>query len=199
MKTNNSTRVRVFALILGAAFAVMLVVSVWDRNTRSSVAVNATEVTRGTSGETSADPAAMNAIGALMREAAHKPDDLNALLRLTEGLMAAGQWQSAENFAQKAAALEKDDTPDKRAEYLLAIIHHNQGRDEQAAEILERYLSRNENPSARYSLGILYNHFLNEPLKGREHLSRGLESGLGSEALRKAMRDELARPAHEVK
>lgn len=178
---------------MGVAFACMLAVSVWHRFTRPALVVNVAGGSRAAG--MAATPAEMDAVGPLMREVAKNPRDSRALARLIESLMALGQWQSAENFAEKAVALEGGDNEDYRASYLLAIIHHNQGRHEQAAEILEKILAKKENPSARYSLGILYNHFLGQPLKGREQLNRGLESGLGSESLRRAMRDELAKTA----
>lgn len=43
----------------------------------------------------------------------------------------------------------------------------------------------------RYSLGVLYIHFLNDPARGVEHLSAGLHDPKAGEDLKKGIRDEL--------
>lgn len=139
-------------------------------------------------------PEGMGAIGQLMREAAEHPKDKTILLRLVESLMAIGQWQSAENFVQKALDLNPEN-PDSRALYLLALARHNQGQHAQAAEILEKLLEKTENPSARYSLAILCIHYLHKPAEGIEQLRKGLAAQDAPPALRAAMEDELKKAA----
>lgn len=125
-----------------------------------------------------------------MQEVAANPKDREKTISLVEALMAAGQWQGAENFAQKALALD-DSSSDGRPMYLLAIIHHNKGEHAQAAELLEKTLEKGENPSARYSLGILYLHFLKRPEQGIAELRKGLAIPNLPESLRAAMQEEL--------
>lgn len=135
----------------------------------------------------------MAVIGQLMEQAAANPRDQELLLRLVEQLMAIGQWQSAENFAQRALALDPENSPNGRAMYLLAVIHHNQGRHKEAAELLEKLLAKDENPSARYSLGVLYLHFLHEPQAGIAQLEKGLQVHSLSPSLAAAMQEELTK------
>lgn len=132
----------------------------------------------------------MVAIGQLMETVSRNPHDIQALLRLTESLMAAGQWQGAQNFAQKALAEPGENS---RAMYLLAVIHHNQGRHKEAAELLEKLLEKEDNPSARYSLAILYIHFLNMPEEGRNQLLKGLASEGTSPNLIQVMQEEVGK------
>lgn len=173
-------------------FATMLGASLYNRFVHPDLVVSRM-------GDSSARPRdeateIMNAIGSLMQTVARNPKDKEALLRLTENLMAMGQWQTAENFAQKALALDKDGkNDDGRALYLMALIHHNLGRNDQAAETLEKMLEKYENPSARYSLGILYAHFLNRRDDAIKEFQKGIENKQVAPALKEALTRELER------
>lgn len=173
-------------ILLALLFLSMLVVSLWQRFTHPDLVISRTP-------DVSRQNDAMSGIGALMEAAARNPDNRDILLRLVENLIAVGQWASAENFAQKTLALDKPGEENPRAIYLLAVAHHNQGRHAEAAELLEKLLSRSENPSARYSLGILYIHYLHEPAAGIAHLEKGLLAPGLSAALERTIRDELVR------
>ena len=150
-----------------------------------------------------AAPGAMGAIGELMRMATANPGDKKILIRLAENLMALGEWRAAENFAQKAMAIGGKENPDARALYLYALIQHNLGRNDQAAELLEKLLEKEDNPSARYSLGILYAHYLKRPADGVREFQKGIENPAASQSLKDAMLGELdklaAKPGQEGK
>lgn len=133
----------------------------------------------------------MGQIGQLMEQVAKNPTDLEATIRLTENLMAIGQWESAENFAQKALSMTPADSQEIRPLYLLGLIHHNRGENEQAAELLEKTLEKDDNPSARYSLGILYLHYLKQRERGLEHLRKALASNRATPSLKAAITEEL--------
>lgn len=136
-------------------------------------------------------PEMNNVIGMLMQRVSKNPQDLEATLQLTENLMAIGQWQGAENFANKALALTSANPSEIRPLYLLSLIHHNRGEQEQAAELLEKVLEKQDNPSARYNLGILYAHYLNKPEKALEEFRlAAAQEGL-SPGLKAAIEDEL--------
>lgn len=185
---------RLVAIILASAMVAVLLVSLWWRFNHPSLTIN-----RFGGQRQQAMPAAdknMEAIGALMEKVARNPHDVATLLQLTESLMAVGQWDSAENFALKAMNEGNDENP--RAMYLLAVIHHNKGQHESAAELLENLLAKRENPSARYSLAILYIHFLNKPEAGRAQLEKGLSLENAPQGLIDAMQQELGKlPAIE--
>lgn len=136
-------------------------------------------------------PDNMEFIGRLMQMVSKNPQDLEATLKLSESLMAMGQWQSAENFAQKAMSLASGNPDETRPLYLLSLIHHNAGKNEQAAELLEKILEKEDNPAARYNLGILYIHYLKQPQKGQEQFRKALaHKGLAA-SLKAAITEEL--------
>lgn len=55
---------------------------------------------------------------------------------------------------------------------MLGIIQHSQNRNAEAAASLEKVVAAREDPSVRYSLGILYAYYLEQPDKGLEQLQR---------------------------
>lgn len=193
MTSINNTRpvARVFICAMALCFLVMLGTSLFQRFSNPSLTVHIISGAPASAQNQQAVPDNMEIIGQLMREVAANPADREKTINLVEALMAAGQWQVAENFAQKALALGNAGGEDTRPLYLLAIIHHNKGEHAQAAELLEKTLEKGENPSARYSLGILYLHFLKQPEKGIEQLQRGLDLPDLSPSLQGAMREEL--------
>lgn len=174
-------------IFLAIFLGVMLLASIWWRFYEPSLTVHIVPQQRE-GGMPAVSDNGMNAVGSLMEHVAKNPHDVSAMLQLTENLMAMGQWDGAENFAQKAMSEPGDNA---RAMYLLAVIHHNKGQHAEAAELLEKLLKNGENPSARYSLGILYIYFLKNPELGREHLEQGLRDADTPEALTQAMREEL--------
>lgn len=127
-------------------------------------------------------------VGRLMQQAARNPDDASVQLELAERLMRLGSWEGAENFAARALALAPEDT---RTRYLLGVIRHNQGRHAEAATLLEEVLQRRDSAPVRYSLGVLYLHYLNQAARGIEHLSAGLHAPDADESLKAAIRQEL--------
>lgn len=182
-------REKVLLSLLGLGLGCMLITSLYQRFAHPELTVS--RLTEARSAKMPEAVENMGLIGSLMDAVAKNPQDRDALLKLTENLMAAGEWQAAENFAQRLVALEGGSQT--RPLYLLAVIHHNQGRHAQAAEILEKLLSEQENPSARYSLAVLYLHFLDKRTAGVEQLRKGLAIPNLSQSLAAAMREELAR------
>lgn len=188
MTSKLDHRQLIVVIFVALCLLAMLGASLWHRFSNPGLTVS--RFAQGKSEEAAPADRNMVAIGQLMEVVARNPHDIQALLRLTESLMAAGQWEGAENFAQKALA-EPGENP--KAMYLLAVIHHNQGRHKDAAELLEKLLEKEDNPSARYSLGILYIHFLNMPEAGRKQLTLGLSSDGASPSLVQAMQEELGK------
>ena len=95
---------------------------------------------------------------------------------------------AAETFAQRAITL---DAGNSKPLYLLGVIMHNQGRNKEAAEALEKVLAIKDEASVRYSLGVLYLYFLENPAKGIEHLTAGLQDPKASDELKAAITQEL--------
>ena len=170
------------ALLLALSLAAMLVISLTERFKHPQITVHVQPAPQA--------PAGMggDAIGALMQEVAKNPQNVDALLHLVEALMTAQNWEAAETFAQRASTL---DVNNPQPLYLLGVIKHNQGKHKEAAELLEKVVALHDNASVRYSLGVLYIHFLNDPARGVEHLSAGLHDPKAGEDLKKGIRDEL--------
>ena len=127
-------------------------------------------------------------IGKLMRQIAENPNDSTAMIHLVEHLIGAQNWDAAETFAQRAITL---DAANSKPLYLLGVIMHNQGRNKEAAEALENVLVIKDEGSVRYSLGVLYIYFLENPAKGVQHLTAGLNDPKASDELKKAIMQEL--------
>ncbi|MBQ9407455.1 MAG: hypothetical protein IJU37_12055 [Desulfovibrio sp.] len=127
-------------------------------------------------------------LGALMRQVAMEPQNMDVLLELVEQLASVQSWEAAETFAQRAVA---QDAGNVKAQYLLGVILHNQGRHREAADALERVLTLRDEASARYSLGVLFTYFLNDAPRGRMHWEAGLQDNDASEELKQAIRAEL--------
>ena len=127
-------------------------------------------------------------IGKLMRQIAENPNDSTAMIHLVEHLIGAQNWDAAETFAQRAITL---DAGNSKPLYLLGVIMHNQGRNKEAAEALEKVLAIKDEASVRYSLGVLYIYFLEDPKRGVEHLRAGLKDTTASEELKVAMQQEI--------
>lgn len=129
-------------------------------------------------------------VGRMMKEAAAKPGDAVLLARLAAGLLERGELDAADDFIRRS--LEAD-ANNANALHLAGVIRHMQGRHEEAAAFLEKSLGSAESAAARYSLGVLYSHFLHDRQKGIENFRKGLgDKGL-TPALRGALEKELAK------
>lgn len=178
-------RARVLVIALGLGLAAMLVASLAERFTSPGLTVRHFAAQTGT-GQT--PPDSPDEVGRLMQEVARDPGNKAALVQIAERLMAMGSWDGAESFATRALAL---DPQDARTRYLLGVIRHNQGKHAEAAKLLEEALRTQESAPMRYSLGVLYLHYLNEPARGVEQLSMALHDPDADESLRQSIRAEL--------
>ena len=178
-----NTPARALALLLALSLAAMLVISLTERFKHPQITVHVQPAPQA--------PAGMggDAIGALMQEVAKNPQNVDALVHLVEALMTAQNWEAAETFAQLAST---PDVNNPQPLYLLGVIKHNQGKHKEAAELLEKVVALHDNASVRYSLGVLYIHFLNDPARGVEHRA-GLHDPKAGEDLKKGIREELER------
>ena len=182
-KRTTSSRALIIVLALG--LVIMLAASLKERFEKPSL----TEQRRpGPAAQAGGQDDDAQQIGKLMRQVAENPNDSTAMIHLVEHLVSAQNWDAAETFAQRAVTL---DTGNSKPLYLLGVIMHNQGRNKEAAEALEKVLAIKDEASVRYSLGVLYIYFLENPAKGVEHLSAGLNDPKAAEELKKAMVQEL--------
>ena len=176
---------RVLIILLAAAFTIMLFASLKARIQNPHLTVAARPQQGMAGGEAGEDA---QTVGKLMREVAENPQDLGALVHLIEHLVTAQNWDAAETFAQRAVTM---DVSNPKPLYLLGVIQHNQGRNKEAAESLERVVKIKDEASARYSLGVLYIYFLEDPKRGVEHLRAGLNAATASAELKAVIQEEL--------
>ena len=127
---------------------------------------------------------------ALMQKLQKNPTDLEALVGLTEHFMHTQDWQRAETFALRAVVAAPNET---QPLYMLGIIQHSQNRNAEAAASLEKVVAAREDPSVRYSLGILYAYYLEQPDKGLEQLQKALDNPNTPADLKKAVAEEVTK------
>ena len=131
-------------------------------------------------------------VGRLMERVSENPADKDALMALVDQLVRMENWQTAETFVQRAILL---DVNDPRPLHLLGVIQHNTGRNSEAAATLEQALKLGDDPSVRYSLGVLCIYYLKDVERGVAHLKAGLLLPSASESLKQHMRTELEKIA----
>ena len=176
---------RILIILLAAALTIMLFASLKARIQNPHLTVAARPQQGMAGGEAGEDA---QTVGKLMRQVAENPQDIGALIHLIEHLVSAQNWDAAETFAQRAVTL---DVGNSKPLYLLGVIQHNQGRHKEAAEALERVVKIKDEASVRYSLGVLYIYFLEDPKRGVEHLRAGLNDATASAELKAAIQQEL--------
>lgn len=129
-----------------------------------------------------------SAVGKLMEQVGKNPNDGNALFHLAQHLGTAGNWAAAESFIERAVVLEP-----ANPEWLhfLGVTKHGLEKNDEAAAALERVASMTNKPDVRYSLGVLYLYYLQQPEKGKEQLQKALSSPELPADLKKMISDEL--------
>ena len=131
-------------------------------------------------------------VGRLMQQVSENPADKEALMALVDHLVRMQSWEPAETFVQRAILL---DVNDPKPLHMLGVIQHSTGRNSEAAATLEQALKLGDDPSVRYSLGVLYIYYLKDVERGVAHLKAGLLLPTASDALKQHMRMELEKLA----
>ena len=104
--------------------------------------------------------------------------------------MRRGDLERAENFINRAAVAVPSDA---RPPFYLGVLKERQGKYAEAAESLERSLSMQDNPAARFSLAVLRIYHLNDKTAGRAQLEAALKSPDLTGDLKKLVETELAK------
>lgn len=176
----GSQRLVIIVMALGLGF--MLVSGVWQR-------ISNPHLVKEIDTNASAQQGGMNPeLGKLMQQISENPNDFKALVHLSEHLVNDQQWDAAETFARRAMTVNPSDA---QPAYLLGVILHNKSKHVEAAEALETVVKLKDEASVRYSLGVLYIHYLNNTPKGVEHLTAGLHDPKAPETLKAQIREEL--------
>ena len=178
---------RILLLCLAFAFVGMTAASLWQRIMRPDLVVPG-NIPQRSAGQDEARAGAMREIGALMQKLQQDPGDVATMLHLAERFVQDTNWAAAESFARRGVVAAPDNP---QPLYLLGVILHNQGNHAEAAACLERVVSLRDEPSVRYSLGVLYARYVQDPARGSRHLRAALvQPGLPDE-LAKTIRTEL--------
>ena len=178
---------RILLLFLACAFAGMAAVSLWQRVVQPDLIIPSNTQQRSAGrDETPVDN--MNEIGQLMQKVQQNPGDVAAILHLAEHFVEDKNWAAAENFLRKAVVAAPSNP---QPLYLLGVVLHNRGGHAEAAACLERVVSLRDEPSVRYSLGVLYVHHLQDPARGDQHLRVALAQPGLPDDLAKLIRAEL--------
>ena len=98
--------------------------------------------------------------------------------------------EGTQNRALRAVVAAPNET---QPLYMLGIIQHSQNRNAEAAASLEKVVAAREDPSVRYSLGILYAYYLEQPDKGLEQLQKALDNPNTPADLKKAVAEEVTK------
>ena len=173
--------------VMALAFVSMLGVSLWQRLVKPDLVVSAR--TGGMPESRAAEAANMDEIGQLMTKIQQDPGDVDSILHLAEHFVSDQNWPAAENFLRRAVVA----APARhQALYLLGVVLHNQGKHAEAAACLEQVVGLRDEASVRYSLGVLYAHYLQNPADALVHLRAALLMPGLSADLEKMIREEVA-------
>lgn len=176
---------KLFLAIVGVALLVMLGGSFLYRLSNPGLVVEGRQqAPQATSGPTEND-----GVGMMMQRLQQNPADLEALLFLGEHFLGHDDWERAEAFLQRAVVAAPSEP---RPLYLLGISQYHRKEYAKAAESFERMLTLNDEPAARYNLGLLYRHYLGDASKAIVHLKAVVDAKDAPEELKKLAAEELA-------
>ncbi len=174
--------------LLSAALVSMLLASMMER-LRGEPLIIKGETTSSTESD-AANPMAdlMSEIGRHMEELRENPNDYDMLVHTSDLLIQTEQWDAAESFLQRAIAI---DATKAQPHYLLGMVFHSKEMHNEAAASLEKVVAINDDPSARYSLGVLYLYYLKDAKRGLEHLEKAMQAPNVTPELRSAIEEEI--------
>jgi len=178
---------RIVLLFLAFALAGMTLASLSQRFMRPELVVPS-NTRQMSAGQNTASAGTMNEIGQLMQKIQQNPGDVAAMLHLAEHFVDDKNWAAAENFLRKAVVAAPGNP---QPLYLLGVVLHNQDKHAEAAACLERVVSLRDEPSVRYSLGVLYVHYLQDQARGGQHLRIALAQPGLADDLAQLLRTEL--------
>ncbi|MBR4747082.1 MAG: hypothetical protein IK061_06770 [Desulfovibrio sp.] len=176
---------------LFAGVLAMLACALWARFTQPSIVKRAQgevhQAQAGASPDTSR-------ISSLMAETAKNPGNVDALLELAQEFMSQGQPDAAAGFLGRAMSA---DAANPMPPYLLGYLRHQQGREQEACELMERSLAVRDQAAVRASLGMLYRYYVKDNAKAEAHWKRALELPDLEAEQKKTVEAELAKLAQE--
>ena len=134
-----------------------------------------------------------NQLAQLMEQMQADPNNPDILLALSRLFMEQEDWGRAETFLKRAAVTAPGNP---EVLYGLGISQFNHNHPEEAAETFEMLIKVKDDPAARFNLGVIYSHYLNEGEKGRVHYQAILDNPDAGDAIKARAQQELERKAH---
>lgn len=177
---------KLFLIIMGISIALMLIGSFTYRLSNPGLVI---EGRAPASSMAAQGPSDMDTIGSMMQRLQSQPNDVEALLFLGEHFLGHESWDQAGHFLQRAVIAAPNET---RPLYLLGISQYHAEKYGDAAASFERLLALHDDPAARYNLGLLYLHYLNDREKAEIHLKAVMDNPESTEDLRIMAEDALA-------
>lgn len=131
----------------------------------------------------------------LMQKIQINSNDINAFIELSKYFIQLSESEQAKIFALQALEITPDN-PDLI--YLLGIIQHNQGEHVNAANSFKKILEKDADPSAQYSLALLYLYYLNEKSTALQYLYAVLNNPKSTPAMITAVNNICKEMKEEV-
>lgn len=118
------------------------------------------------------------------------PNDAKILLELSKYFIELCEWKQAEYFLLHALIVEPSN-PDIL--YLLGITQYNQGEYIDAVNSFKKVLIIEPDPSAQYSLGLLYLYYLDEKNQGLQYLQHVIDNPKSTPEMKQATQQLLTK------
>lgn len=132
----------------------------------------------------------MNAVMAAMNRLKANPDDLDALLEAAEAFMSAEMWDKAMLLLERARGKAPDD-PEVLNHLGVALFRME--RPAESAKAFERLLELDPGSwQARFNLGAVYKHGLNDPARAKPLFEAVLDNPRTDLSTRDQAKKELA-------
>ncbi|WP_461210756.1 tetratricopeptide repeat protein [Desulfocurvus sp. DL9XJH121] len=183
-----STGAKAVALAVAAGLAAMLVWSVAWRAGNPSLVVQPRQHSAPPA-QAEGDGPSMGMVTALMQKLAENPKDVHVLHTLAEQFMRMQAWDKAESLLARALVVEPGNASVLN---LMGICEFNLKRYRDAADKFELLLGLEpDNLMARFNLGVLYGHYLDDKAKGRGHFQAVVDAPGVDEDLRREAGEAL--------
>ncbi|OBQ54023.1 tetratricopeptide repeat protein [Halodesulfovibrio spirochaetisodalis] len=179
---NTAAKIVLAAILLG--FVAMLVTSGIYRTSNPSLTKFVQSRNAG-SGEAKTDNSAH--IADLMGKLKTDPNNVKLIEEIAQHFMEDGEYSQARKFIQRGITAKPGNA---HLFYMLGMANFKLESYTKAAKAFETSLSLEDDPSARYNLGVLLKYYLDKPAEGKIQFQKILESGAGSD-LKAAAQKEL--------
>ena len=180
---------KVALMIAGISLAAMVAYSVGYRMEHPSLTKHHNDDPGHAGHATDMGDNPMAMIGALMQKLQENPGDVGLMSTLGRSFMSMQSWERALTFWDMILEVEAENT---LALNQKGVCLFRLKRFEEAAKPLERILVIDKDDlHARFNLGILYKHYLDDPARAKAHFQAVLDAKPDDKTLLEGARKEL--------